>query len=275
MCIFMLFCLPGLLNAAQAKNGAPTRIISTARLKYRHLENRPSVIYGSEVRVLPEVATKVYLSNTDVNRVVCASGPVKDIVYSKEKGLVVKTSGKNAFLKYLIAVDQDTGKKKYAKVPTDIYVVCGDDTVYTIIGIPRKVPAQTVILASGSHRIEKNLSLFKGMAFEEKIVRLIRYAYTRDIPESFDVRAVSKKFRLFKDITVDLREVITVEGEGLTLKEYVLGLRDGSSRKKVPVEEKDFLLPELSSHPLAIALEHGSVIRGRTTRLFIVERKEG
>ena len=276
--ILSLF-LPGLLFAAQAGHQAGKRrsakIISTSRIRYRNLANRPSVIYGAEVKVLPEVATRVFLSNTDVNRFVCVNGPVKDIVYSREKGLVVKTSGKNAFLKYLITAEQDTGKKKYARVPTDIYVICGDDTVYTIIGVPKKIPAQTIMLTSKEDKLKKNLGLFKGMPVEERIVKLIRYAYKGDIPESFDVKRMNKRLSLFRDITVDLKETITVEGEGLRLKEYVLMLKDGSSRKAVPVQEKDFLLPALSTHPLAIALDHMTVARGKPIRLFIVERKEG
>ena len=55
------------------------------------------------VTVLPEISQTVELSNTDVNRFICTDN-IQDVVYSKEKGVVVKYSGKNAFVKFQIVL---------------------------------------------------------------------------------------------------------------------------------------------------------------------------
>jgi len=49
--------------------------------------------------VLPDAPAAVPLSASDVNRVTCANGKITDVIYSQEKGLSVKYSGKDAFIK--------------------------------------------------------------------------------------------------------------------------------------------------------------------------------
>jgi conjugal transfer pilus assembly protein TraK len=52
--------------------------------------------------VIPaEVPTAVELSNTDIYRSVCP-GPLRDLIFSKEKGMTGHFPGKNAFVKFKI-----------------------------------------------------------------------------------------------------------------------------------------------------------------------------
>jgi conjugal transfer pilus assembly protein TraK len=224
--------------------------------------------------VLPEVATKVLLSNRDVNRIICMNGPIKDIIYSKEKGITVKTNGNNAFVKFLISRDPATGDFIYTKIPSELYVVCGSDsTVYTLITVPRDIPAQTVQLISHKKEIKKNLSLFEGIPFEKKVLLLVKDAYRDKIPESFTVKVLNRPLNIFRDIDISLKRQIIADGEGLGLKEYVLTLRPTSTKTQMHLEEKFFLLPELAQKPVGIALEHMTLQKGRVSRLFIVERR--
>ena len=224
-------------------------------------------------RVLPEVATRVVLSNRDVNRITCSEGPIKDIIYSKEKGISVKTEGNDAFVKFLITRDPVTGDLKYATVPSEFYVVCGrDSVVYTLIALPRNVPAQAVQLVSLRKKIKKNISLFEGLPFERKVVLMVKAAFRDEIPESFTVKPINRKLDLFRHVNITLRREIRADGEGLVLKEYVLVLKDSYPGAQRRLEEKLFLLPELTRHPVGISLEKLILRKGVPSRLFIVER---
>jgi len=225
------------------------------------------------VRVLPEATTRVVLSNRDINRITCAEGPIKDIIYSKEKGITVKTEGNDAFVKFLIPTDPMTGELKYATAPSEFYVVCGKDSVvYTLIALPRNVPAQAVQLTSLEKNIKKNISIFEGLPFERKVLLMVKAAFREEIPDSFTVKHLNRSLDLFRYISVILRKEVKADGEGLVLKEYVLLLKDSYPGTQRRVEEKQFLLPELTHNPVGISLEKLILRKGRPSRLFIVER---
>ncbi|MGK7346036.1 MAG: type-F conjugative transfer system secretin TraK [Candidatus Nitrospinota bacterium M3_3B_026] len=218
--------------------------------------------------VLPEIATHVRLSSTDVNRVVCPS-EIHDVVFSKEKGVDVKVNGRNAFVKFLVKKEPD-GKEVYSKTPTELFVVCGGD-VYTLITQPACIPSRTIRLSSGSEkRIEENLELMGSLPFEKKVLDLIKSMYTDDIPDSFLVKSVDEPVFTANSLDVRLKRIIEVEGEGLRGKEFLITLEGKDAAK---LSEKDFLHPAITKKPLGITLDKlrlGS--HGDTARLLIVER---
>lgn len=219
--------------------------------------------------ILPEVTTRVALSNTDVNRLVCPEG-LKDVVFSQEKGIVVKISGGNAFVKFQ-ALKQGE-ETVYSETPSEFHVVCGGE-IYSLIGLPQRIPAQTIRLSSGKKQtVEKNLAIFAGLPLEKKVLTLLRQAYTDQLPESYLVRALPRRIDLFPALRLDLRREILVEGEGLAVREYLLTLKDGQSPRRL--SEGEFLRSELTSRPLAVALEELLPAPGKPTRLFIVERRD-
>jgi conjugal transfer pilus assembly protein TraK len=225
---------------------------------------------GAKV-VYPEVASLIKLSSTDVNRFVCADR-IKDVVYSKEKGINVRYSGKDAFVKFLIELKN--GEKQYVAGPTELFIVCGEDT-YNVIAAPdRNVPSQTVYLSSGQQAsIKKNLALFAGMPYEEKILSILKDVYTNALPESFDVARVNKPFDLFRDVSLTLVRVVEVGGEGLRVKEYSAVLKN-QPMGAVALKEKDFLLKELAQNPAGIAIDKHNLKVGDIARILVVERTE-
>jgi len=220
------------------------------------------------VVVFPEHTTKVNLSSTDVNRFVCP-GPIKDVMFSQDKGIKVKIAGENAFVKFqALKKGQEI---LYSKTPSEFYVVCDGD-VYSMIGMPRQIPAQTVRLSSGlKKKIEKNLSLFAGLPLEKKILKLVKQAYTGDLPESYTVRRFEKQMDLFNQVWLIAKRDILVEGEGLGVREYVVSLKAGEEQWRL--SEKDFLRSALTRNPLAVAIEEPLLGPGDSTRVFIVERR--
>jgi len=86
--------------------------------------------------VTPEIPAAVRLSAQDINRVTCQSGEIRDVVYSKEKGMTVTFAGKDAYIKYKYIKKSD--KTIYPTV-TEMYIVCGEAT-YNLIAVPESIP---------------------------------------------------------------------------------------------------------------------------------------
>lgn len=230
--------------------------------------------YDKITRVLPETTTKVLLSNRDINRIYCeGERSIKDVIYSQEKGLLARTEGKNTFVKFLIKQLPASLETEYRTSPTELYIICDPDTVYTLIATPRNIPAQTVMLGGPDSNIEANLSLMAGLPFEKKITFLIKSTYTGNIPESFTQTTIGRSFDLFQDLDVFLNRIVSIEGEGLQLKEYILSVNEDSTSDSIKVMEKNFILPELTVNPLGISLESLTIDRKQPGRLFIVEQR--
>jgi len=225
------------------------------------------------VHVMQEVPTEVPLSNTDINRITCPNGAlVKDVVYSSEKGVSVKIEGSNAFVKFLVVKDTVTGRQKHRTDPVEFYVVCEDNQIFTLIGAPQKIPAKHIQLVSSQKRVKKNLSLFEGIPFEKKVIMITQKVYTDDIPESFTIRKINQPVKIFKDIDVVLNRVVTADGEGVRLKEYILTLKESFQGESIELAEKSFLMAELTENPVAIVLETHTLRAKAPRRLFILER---
>lgn len=219
--------------------------------------------------VLPEVATKIRLSNTDVNRLVCPEG-IKDVVFSQEKGVKVKISDGNAFVKFQVIKKGD--EMIYTEIPSEFYVVCGED-IYSLIGMPQRVPAQTVRLSTGiKKRVQQNLALFSGMPLEKKILTLIKQAYTDQLPESYVIRTIGRQIDLFPALWVRFKREIVIEGEGVAIREYSVSLKEGV--EQTLLSEREFLRSELTNRPLAVAMDEPLLRKGTQSRLFIVEQRD-
>ncbi len=219
--------------------------------------------------VLPEVATKIRLSNTDVNRLVCPEG-IKDVVFSQEKGVKVKISDGNAFVKFQVIKKGD--EMIYTEIPSEFYVVCGED-IYSLIGMPQRVPAQTVRLSTGiKKRVQQNLALFSGMPLEKKILTLIKQAYTDQLPESYVIRTIGRQIDLFPALWVRFKREIVIEGEGVAIREYSVSLKEGV--EQTLLSEREFLRSELTNRPLAVAMDEPLLRKGTQSRVFIVEQRD-
>jgi len=226
----------------------------------------PLVISNDLKYVAPEIATPVEFSSSDINRIVC-SGEVSDVVFSKEKGLSVKTSGKDIYLKFLIAKKAD-GSNGFSATPTEVFIVCGGNT-YNLIAVPKRIPAQTIRLSGNvTEKIEKNKSLYEGMPLEKKVMSLIKAVYKDIIPASFSVENVKKSVVIFKDLKLTLNRIVKVEGEGYEVKEYTAEVTGDTG---IELREKDFLNTVISMNPVAIMIDKLKLRKGEVARILVVE----
>lgn len=219
--------------------------------------------------VLPETATRVRLSASDVNRLVCQE-EIKDVVTSKEKGVIVKISGKSAFIKFVVV---KTGERvTYSETPTEMFVICGD-SMFNLIAMPGRLPAQTIQLSTRQRdRVKKNLSLFDGLPFEQKILKVVQESYTEEVPESYVVKRINRKTKVsFKEIDLRLWREIEIEGEGMKVREYVATLK--SPHSEFLLNERMFLRSGLAENPVAVAIDEPLLKTGKIARIFVVEAK--
>jgi conjugal transfer pilus assembly protein TraK len=218
--------------------------------------------------VLPEATTSVRLSSSDMNRISCPSD-IREALTSSEKGLTIKITGKDAFVKFKVTKKGD--KFAYSTTPTELYVVCGDDT-FSMIIFPQRIPSQTIRLTSGKERkIKDNLSLYAGLPFEKKVLKAIKDVYTENIPDSYSISNKEKQFFLFREIRLALKRTVDIEGEGLRIKEYEASLRGETTEFKM--NEKMFLKTKLAENPVAVSLERHILRAGDTSRLYVVEQR--
>jgi conjugal transfer pilus assembly protein TraK len=235
-------------------------------------QNTSVEIQGSDVVVQPDVATQIDLSSRDINRITCEGRNVKDVIFSQEKGLLKTIEGGNAYIKFLIKQD-GTGKKLYRAETAEIYVVCGSDsTNYTLIATPKLIPAQHVRLINPSNdKIAKNQSMFEGMEFEKKILTVMKQAYTASLPASYTTDKAQRKIPSgINGVAAVQTQSTNIDGEGLRIKIINLDITDNST--EINVRESDFIKPGLADNPVAITLDHHTIKKGRTTRLFILEQ---
>lgn len=230
----------------------------------------PSTRLDGEVNsqvAMPEITQRALLSRSDVNRIVCKE-PIKDIFFSDEKGLEKPSySGNSAFVKFRV---KKTGSAyEYVTMPIDLTIICGE-SVYTLIGFPKALPSQTIRLDSGTKaRARENMTIFKDQPERVKAKALIERAYKEDIPASFTTKILDRQFTVFKNISTSLHRIISVDGEGLIIKEFYVVPHVES----IELNEKDFLRKEFTENPFALGLTELRPGKKERSRLFIVETK--
>jgi conjugal transfer pilus assembly protein TraK len=227
---------------------------------------RPLPAEVQQQTVIPEVSTQVSMSSSDANRIVC-SREIKDVIFSGEKGVSVKVSGRNAFVKFRIQRKDE--REIYSSTPTEIFVVCGE-SVYNLIAVPRRIPAQTVRLSQGSEKIGKNAALYGALPFEKKLIAIVRSVYTGEIPDGYSVAGVNRKLPLFRDLDVTHIRSFRVEGEGLSVSEFSVSTR--KTGDELNITEKDFLRGEIAAKPVAITIDRHTLKQGETARVIVVEQ---
>lgn len=243
----------------------PSRAISKAKLLVEAMKNAHGIV------VMPEVPTVVDMSNTDVNRIT-SHAEIKDVIYSKEKGLSVQFSGEDCYVKFHAA--RKGNQTVYSTVPTELFIVSGG-RVYNIIAVPGKGIARTVRLSEGViDNIRKNNELFRGMPLEKKVLAMIKYAYKDNIPESFTVTKVGREVDFFEGVKLVLLRSVVADGEGLRIKVYQAEINHGSHWKgsAVDLNERNFLRTGLTTDTIAIAISDPHLEGEKQTRIYICER---
>jgi hypothetical protein len=164
----------------------------------------------------------VEISLKDVTRVVCFTN-ITRAVYSKEKAMEIKTVDRNAFIKNLPkeVVDPTSGRTatEYDSRPKELYLVCGDKT-FSLLLIPKDIPANTIYLKSSYVEKEKAVSFEKSNDYEDTILKLVSSAYFENIPDGYDVEDIDKVSKEYQEIRLVHKRNYT--GIMFQVQEYIV-----------------------------------------------------
>lgn len=223
--------------------------------------------WAAQPVVMSETETPVVLSNRDVNRIVCTNGPIEDVFYSAEKGLIVKTTGNNAMIKYRVRTD--TNPPEYVTTQTEIHLVCNGE-FFTLLGQPKATSAVTVRLTGGvREQAKKNRELYAQKDWEQRIIHLTRAALTDQLPSTFEhtrLPADTAPIPLYEEVELQAKDEVRVKGTGLSLTRYMV-----RARQDVALHEADFLHVALGERIVGVTLDPLSLKKGQTGTLLIVQ----
>ena len=224
--------------------------------------------------VHPEKTVYVELSNTDLNRVVCTGGEISDVLFSREKGIRVKTTGNDAFIKFMLQTGEKPGDRpETVSVPAEFYLVCAGET-YSFIGKPEPVPSRTIYLVSQKANLQAGQENFQSSPFDQAVTRIIRTIFLGSIPSSWNIE--QRPFRRLviptRRGTLDLQETQAwrIPGAGVTARLFHV---QGVEKGEMQVLERDLLYPEITTNPIAVSIEDNLLSPAMpATRAVILER---
>ena len=232
------------------------------------IAEREPVDVGLQGPVLPEVASPVILSSTDINRIHCPV-PVKDLLFSQEKPIEGKFVGNDVFVKFKMTKDM-YGEMQYETNPAEMYILCGDD-IYNLIVYPKEVRTVTLYLQSSTkEKLEANRSAFAGLPMQKKFLKLIKEGYLQDYSESYDITTHNKLLNLSQDLVVTLVREIRVAGEGIGLMELdVRGSFRPDGPKEYVLDKKTFLSTRVHENIRAVSIVDKTLVPKKSSRVFI------
>jgi len=210
----------------------------------------------------------VEISLRDVSRLVCFTD-IEKVIYSKEKGIEIKTSGRNAYIKNLPkeSVNPLTGKLmiEYDSRAKELYVICGEKT-FSLVLIPQDIPAVTAYLQSYHSDATKALQHEKSNTYEDTILELIKSAYLEEVPRGYEVNEINKPVKEFQEVQIiHIKEYI---GGMYQIHEYVV-----KAKVELTLNEATILDTLKPNNTLAVSIVHLYLRPNEQTRVFIVSRR--
>lgn len=221
--------------------------------------SQPQVVRSGEQLSVVEVSLK------DISRVVCYAD-IEQVIYSKEKGLEIKQTGREAFIKNLPQEWQEPlsgiSRLEYDSRPKELFIVCGGET-FSLLLTPKDIPTQTIYLRSD--RIDKRRAdeYERVSDYETTLLTLIRDTYLERIPDGYEVEEVNKLYRDYKEISLVYRRKLT--GNRYLLYEFV-----AIAKTEVNLNEMAILEAIGPKKPLAISIVNPYLRAGEQSRVFIV-----
>lgn len=204
----------------------------------------------------------VKVSLTDINRVVCPVD-ITNAVFSKEKEVEVKVSGRNLYVKFLPKVMPD-GSTEISTIPRELYVECGSKT-FQLILVPEKIPARVIALRLPGAEREKAIRYERSNPYDQIMLELVRSVYLEIPPEGYEVKVINKPYKKF--VELDMLLYREYSGGKYRVREFIL-----HANVDLELWEGQFL-PYLEK-PLALAIVKPILKKGESTRLIVVEMQD-
>jgi hypothetical protein len=229
----------------------------------------------SDPEVLPEVTTKVAVSNRDVDRISCA-GSVGDYFWSQEKPVDISASGNNLFVKFKI--EHEGSKYVFTHEPVDVHIVC-EEAVYTVVLVPEDIDSVTVRLQPGVSKALKHVVKEWGeLPLESRIERLTLMMYHQEFPEGIQhlpiqgddlrrtVSLTDRSGKPVNGVTIRCDYQVIAHGTGLQGQECEV-----VADHAVELNEGDFISRQFGN-VVGVTLDPLKIEANQPARLFIIQR---
>lgn len=215
--------------------------------------------------VSDETFQPVQISEKDITRISCFTDIAK-VVYSKEKGIEVKTKGRDAFVKNLPReithpISNET-TIRYDPRPKELYVICGTAT-FSLQLVPADIPAATIYLKTAYADREKAQRFERATDYENTILALMKAAYAETIPDGYEIDDVNKVVRKYNES--DLIHRRDYNGTMFQLREYVL-----VAHTHLQIDEIQMIEELRPANLLAITVVDTVLEPRQQTRIFVV-----
>lgn len=220
--------------------------------------------FNSVVVVNSRALTPIKVSLKDVSRIVCP-GSVVGKVFSGEKSVEVRESGDSLFVKNLPVLKD--GRYEYDRTPKDLFVICEDNLVFSLLLVPDDVPSVTVYLQRYTNIDNTKARNFeKENSYIESLIKLIKYAYRQEVPEGYDVININTVKKEYEEGLLIHR--LDMIGSLFLLEEYIL-----QARKNIVTDEL-YWAKELGNmeNILAVSVIEPVLSPGEETRILIVRK---
>lgn len=220
--------------------------------------------------VFPESATSITLSSENPNRVHCVDGNVNDMAFPEEYPLAARAKEDNLYISYK-KLQQPDGKIEYATKKHTLHVVCAGQ-VFTMLVTPIKGQGITVRLGDPTaKKLKSNAKIMREKSEDEIIADLVYAAYHNELPPNYSVSPSNKRMSsVIAGLTFDEIRRISLNGIGLSLKEYVVNGAPGSLVPHQMIIEQG---KHFSKKLRGVSIKPERLPENGKARLFILETK--
>jgi conjugal transfer pilus assembly protein TraK len=216
------------------------------------------VFVGSQVFALNVVnfsegqSSFVELSLKNLNLIKFPSSGIR--VYTSSKLLDIKIDEGNVFVKFL---------EEGIVSPQEVFFVIPSAGVFSMILIPKEIPAQTIIVNLLKEDISDALKWETSHSYVAGLKELIKNMYEERLPRGFAVKEVNEDKSSWKEVRMVLKRIYS----GATLQGEVYELTN-ISKEPVKFIENEFYEKGI----LAVSLDRHELKPGQKTELYLVKK---
>jgi len=194
----------------------------------------------------------VELSLKNLNLIKFPSSGVR--VYTSSKLLDIKIDEGNVFVKFL---------EEGMASPQEVFFVIPSVGVFSMILVPKEIPAQTIIINLPKEDFSEALRWETSHSYTSGLKELIKNMYEERLPGGFAIKEVNEDKTFWKEVKMVLKKLYL----GATLQGEVYELTN-TSKEPVRFIENEFYEKGI----LAVSLDRHELKPGERTELYLVKK---
>ncbi|WP_270983110.1 TraK domain-containing protein [Campylobacter helveticus] len=208
----------------------------------------------------------INVSNSSVNRIVLPA-QILDVVYSKEKGIDIKISDNQAFIKFLPIQKEKvrvTGKNQVEPIgePEIVYDKAGNSEVFFVTASktysfslnPKDMEAETIIINDFSASKEEILKYESDDSYMKTMAKITESILKGGTPQGYKTKKIDKV--LSKNSTLITKELMNYDG---VLYRATLLEVENKTDKAIVLDSKDYIRIAKES-PKAISIYYNNEV---------------